>query len=162
MSIIKVEIEHSWNIVSQIREKVRRELGDFAPDVIEASVMTASELVENGIKHGIPTKTCPQVRFFFESNDQEQTIHIRVTNGINSEDSSVQKLKEVIDKISASNDKAELYTQRLMDLMENASSGESQLGLYRIAYEGQFDLSYEPKGKTQTEDTISVIAQRKA
>jgi hypothetical protein len=61
-----------------------------------------------------------------------------------------------IDEIRNSDDPAELYTRRLQELMDNTVKGKTQLGLYRIAYEGEFSLSYRIDNSR-----LTIIAERK-
>lgn len=155
MSFLRVAIDHSWSIISSIRDQVRESLASFPDEVVDASVMTASELVENGIKHGVTSPDCPQVEFIFEIKDDPRQIIIQVANGTEGREENLDNFFYVIDRIMKSEDKAALYTQRLTELMESNHHGASQLGLYRIAYEGGFDLSYK-LNKTK----LTVIAHR--
>lgn len=144
-SKIIVSLTPTWDIIEKIRNQVRENLAGIGDDTIEASEMTASELTENAVKYGISRKNFPQVGFMFEYNNERDEITIEVTNGVWSEREVERTLGATIDKINNAEDKAVLYTSRLMELLENPQPGVSQLGLLRIAYEGGFDLDYNLK-----------------
>ena len=48
-----------------------------------------------------------------------------------------------------------LYIGRLREMLTEASMGASQLGLYRIAYEGQFAMEYSFE-----DGVLEVVASR--
>lgn len=153
----KIEISHTlqstWEVLKSVREEISNALKESDQHVIDATVMTASELIENAIKYG--KKTSQNEGVEFRLNIDDGCILIKVSNGIIS-DSDYENVKTHIEKINKSEDPARLYTMRLMELMENAEPGVSQLGLYRIAYEGEFKLDYE-----RNKDVLIIKASRK-
>jgi hypothetical protein len=114
--------------------------------------MTASELVENAIKYGEYATQASDICFTMgvrESNLWIETVN-RSTN-----EAGVSELLKRIDEISRSADRAALYIARLGQLLE-CPTGDTKLGLYRIALEGGFDLE-----GTYREHFVTVIATRK-
>ncbi len=123
--------------VHELRTMIGRTLGGYPDELREAVAMVTSELVENALKHGAarPQLTAPVFCLSCEDN----SICIEVENGIASLDAAEQ-MQERIGAIASSANKEELYLSRLCELMEN-SPQVGQLGLYRIGYEGRFELS---------------------
>ena len=105
-------IDSSWSIIKVIRNRVEALVMDKDPELAAACKMTASELVENAVKYGI----------------------------IN--DFDFENVKKHIDDIRETDNPHDLYLKRLEILMKQKNVRQSQLGLYRIAYEGEFHLAY--------------------
>ena len=114
--------------------------------------MTISELIENAVKYENATETSEAIDIRFSIEDD--IITIIVSNPV-TDKKHIEVLKDHINKIINAGDRRQLFTERVRNLMENEQSGKSQLGLYRIAYEGKFNLSY-----TYENDIITVIARR--
>ena len=151
---INVLIKPTWSIIKDIQEKTMKymESREKNKDLTEATMMCVTELIENAIKYGIEKPDGRNIEFDLVAD--EKKIRIMISNGIKSE-SDLKNVTTHIDSISASSDPAQLYTERLMELMENPKPGVSQLGLYRIAYEGEFKLSYKYESNIMT-----IIAER--
>jgi len=147
------QIDPLWDTVNKIRDKVELILREKGEELNDASKMTASELIENAVKYGCSITKGRGIQFELIAN--ENLIRISVTNRINSMD-DYQSVQMHIDAINASNNPQELYIDRLMNLMENPKINKSQLGLYRIAYEGEFYLNY-----TFQNSILTITAQRK-
>jgi hypothetical protein len=152
---ISLSITPTWSILKDVREKTEEFMKKkkTTEEIIDSTVMCAVELVENSIKYGSSAKGKNNINF--DLTTEGDVVRIKVSNGINDE-LDVKTVKLHIDRIKASNDPGTLYTERLQQLMENPKPGVSQLGLYRIAYEGEFKLDY-----TYSHGLLSVIAERK-
>lgn len=98
--------------------------------------MVASELVENAIKYGENVANHPGIEVSLVCD--EHTLSLTVANGASSS-AAVHELKRHTDALAQSPDKSELYMKRMLALMDHPD-GCSRLGLYRIGFEGQFDL----------------------
>lgn len=146
---ISLCITPTWSILKEVEEKTEEFMKKrvTSRDVIEATIMCTAELVENAIKYGSANTGHNNITFDLSTHDD--TIYIKVSNGIK-DDLDVKNVKLHIDKVRTSDDPSKLYTDRLMELMENIKPGISQLGLYRIAYEGEFKLDYSYKDKILT------------
>jgi len=151
---ISFTIKPTWSIVKEVKEKASEfiETKNISREVTEATLMCSSELIENAIKYG--TEKPGGDNIVFDLTTDEQKIRIMVSNGVK-DSSDVKNVSEHINKIKNSDDPAKLYTERLMELMENPKPGISQLGLYRIAYEGEFKLDYEFK-----DSVLTIFAER--
>jgi len=139
--LISYSFQPSWKYVEEIRGKTQEFLFERVEnkDLHYDTIMCVSELAENAIKYGTEKPDGSPIDFNFFFHDD--TIFIQISNGILSKD-HLENVQHVIDKIKASDNPGELYIDRLKELMESPHPGESQLGLYRIVYEGGFSLDY--------------------
>lgn len=134
---VQAQIEPLWATVRQIRYKLHAVLEAYPEEVRYAAGMVATELLENAIKYGDSSAAAhPQIHFSFTL--RQGICRISVTNGASS-DEHFHRLKACIDEVSATKDKAALYMQRLHELLDRPSP-ETGLGIYRIGYEGEFEL----------------------
>jgi hypothetical protein len=136
---ISLSITPTWSILKDVQDKTETclERSGASRDVAEATIMCASELLENAIKYGSSAAGTNNITF--DLGIHNGMVRIRVSNGITDEQ-NVQNVQSHIEKIKSSPDPGALYTERLKELMEQQKPGISQLGLYRIAYEGEFTL----------------------
>ena len=137
--LIFYNINPSWNIVDRVRNDVKASLQAFPEEIRHASMMTASELMENAVKYSSRKKNGTGVKFKMSADDL--TIRITITNFVEN-DEYIAALTERIDRIKAAFDYKSLYITRLRQLTEHYPDDKTGLGLYRIAYEGKFSLSY--------------------
>ena len=146
---ISMSIKPTWNMVREIQEKATEFMQSKGKDrdSTDAMVMCVTELIENAVKYGMETPEGGDIEVEFLIHDD--TVFIKVVNGIR-KDSDLENFKRHLEKIKNTKDTAQLYTDRLMELMENPKPGESELGLYRIAYEGEFKLDYKYENKVLT------------
>jgi len=136
---LSFSINPTWEVVRNIEEKLRSIFQPDDSEIFYSTIMTVSELVENAIKYGSATQTVKSINLNFVAD--EKSIVIIVSNPIDNV-GHLEVVKSHLDRIKNSNDPQQLYIQRLQDLLENPNIKNSQLGLYRIAYEGQFALNY--------------------
>lgn len=138
-------IDVVWNTVKLIRDKVASLIATQGDELVDACKMTSSELVENAIKYGCTVESGKGIEFAFSLGEGE--VRISVTNGVISQ-ADIENVRAHIDEIKAASNPQALYIKRLTTLLENPDLKQSQLGLYRIAFEGEFELQYsydEPK-----------------
>jgi hypothetical protein len=149
---LKYYIYPTWDIVHKIEENAGKHFQGLDINIKEATMMVITELIENAVKYGaaIPGQEGVEFKFTIEKNK----ITTSISNGIISE-KDVIPVKNHIDKIKASDSPMELYINRLKELLNNPIEGVSQLGLYRIAYEGQFKLDYKIEN-----NILTIIATR--
>lgn len=146
------EIPIAWHHVRDARKIVQEALGAHDKELRDAAVMTMSELVENAMKHGESVPRMPGATFTLTVD--EDALRIEVANGIGS-DESLSRLKACILAIAAAPDKEALYLERLREILESPSDG-GRLGLFRIAFEGGFDLT------CTNEDQVVTVSARRA
>lgn len=135
---IKMDIPVAWQFVKNVKRMVEETLRNHSDSIRYSASMVASELVGNAIKYGDRTETAPQAQV--EITVSDSLVSIEVSNGVRSMDHLEQVTKR-IDELAGSKNKEEFYLRRLQELLSGASQG-SQLGIYRIGHEGEFDLSY--------------------
>ncbi len=146
----KVLLNPVWDKVREIRNHVDNTLKDYPTDLREASVMTASELIENGIKHSASDRF--GVHFNLHVGDDK--ISISVENKVRSTE-DLDVFISNVDEIKKSENPMDLYLERLMELSDDPKKSKTRLGLYRIAYEGEFNIDYKLDG-----DILTVIGSR--
>ena len=151
--IIQVSIEPAWSTVKNINDQIIDLLPGKGQMIVDSVRMVTTELIENAVKYCEPTPDMPDIEF--ELKIRSNIVTIRVVNGVKTV-KNADAVQNNIDKIRNSDDHAALYMNRLTELMENPLPGESQLGLYRIAYEGKFSLDYEFEN-----NILTIIAERK-
>jgi hypothetical protein len=101
--------------------------------------MTASELVENAIKYGESVPGAPGVTFSMDVTAGR--LSIRVVNG-STNLFGVAELERRVRDLAGAEDKQVLYFARLEQLLAHAEES-GKLGVYRIGFEGGFDLALD-------------------
>lgn len=135
---VHISLPHTWDHIRQIRNRVGEALKDADPSLRSAVVMVTSELVENAVKYGENVRAAPQIDVALEMGPEAIVIHVR--NG-STDERAVDTLKERVDEIMSAPDKSVLYLARLEELMADPTE-TGRLGLYRIAFEGEFDIAF--------------------
>jgi hypothetical protein len=142
-----------WPNVRKIRQEVGTVLDACPPDLRSAAMMTASELVENAIKYGESVPAAQAVAFSLQA--KPGLLWIRVANG-STNSLGVAELERRVQELGRADDKQALYLSRLEHLL--AHSDESgKLGIYRIGFEGGFDLALDYRN-----EVVTVTATRKS
>lgn len=136
MALLDMPLRTMWSEVQEVRDRVQSLLGDMPDELREATVMVASELVENAIKYGHPVAEAPHATVSLDRDGD--LIRVTVRNGAVST-ASVRELRAHVDRLAQAPDRMALYLDRLRELMTSGGGG-SKLGLYRIGCEGGFDL----------------------
>ncbi|MBN2547147.1 MAG: hypothetical protein JXB50_15200 [Spirochaetes bacterium] len=132
-------ITPAWEVVKNIEDKIRNLFHPEDSEIFYSTIMTVSELIENAVKYGSASATSKSININFVADTKN--IIVIVSNPVDDE-GRVKMVKNHIERINASKDPQHLYIERLQELLENPHSKNSQLGLYRIVYEGGFNLSY--------------------
>lgn len=128
-----------WQRVREVRRRVGEIARDLAPEVRDAAVMVAAELVENAIKYGESTPGCEDIEVHVRI--ETERVVIEVHNGV-SNPATTAELSERIRQISESDDREALYVGRLTEMLSEPGQS-SKLGLYRMGFEGKFTLEYQ-------------------
>jgi anti-sigma regulatory factor (Ser/Thr protein kinase) len=111
-----------WQRVREARGRVAELASGVSEEIRTAAVMVTAELLENAIKYGEAVAGCEDVVVHVTIDPSQ--VSIEVINGASSRDQVAEPL----------------YISRLEQMLE--SPGVSgKLGLYRIGFEGNFDLS---------------------
>ena len=149
---LKLTFSPVWLNVRRIRHEVGNLLESCSPDLRSSAMMTASELVENAIKYGEGVPASENVSFHLEASDEG--IRIEVANGSTNKQ-GVCELERRIREITTVEDKQALYVARLSELLSHPGDS-GKLGIYRIGFEGGFDLRVD-----YTDHVVTVTATRK-
>jgi len=141
-AVFETQLRPLWSTIREIREQVGNALGNLPSEVRQATQMVTSELLENAIKYGESVPTFPQIDL--NVNVENNQIRVRVMNG-SSQREHVDRLMNRVKEISLAPNKEEPYIRRLEQLLDDwtASEKSAGLGIYRIGFEGQFDLECE-------------------
>ena len=144
-----------WPNVRKIRQEVSAGLEPCSQRLRDAAVMTASELVENAIKYGENVPAAPSVTFSLEALAQSGLgqLRIRVVNG-STNAAGVAELARRVGELSRATDRQALYLARLEQLLAHPDES-GKLGVYRIGFEGGFDLECD-----YTNSVVTVTATR--
>jgi len=138
--ILDVLVPQEWERIETVREAVLGCAFDGDGDVHDAMAMACAELLENAIKYGAPGPVHVRI-----SSSSDELI-LEVTNAVAAACDSAAALEQKIAWLSTFDSAEEAYMAALaaVALREpSSSSGESGLGLVRIAYEGGLRLSVE-------------------
>jgi hypothetical protein len=149
--LINMSLPHTWDHIRKIRKSVGEALEDREPALRSAAMMVTSELVENAIKYGQDVPAAPQISLVLSFDHDE--LRIAVSNG-STDLAGIGELERRVTEIVQAPDKATLYMTRLEELLaQPLESGK--LGLYRIAFEGQFELLFN-----YANDVVTITATR--
>jgi len=135
-----------WQRIRDVRNQVALALRDLPFEVRTAAEMVTGELVENAVKFGESVPSCSDVRV--RARVEQGTVVVEVTNGVSS-NGSVTELFSMIDKIHKCESRETLYLNRLEEMVRTPGTC-GKLGLYRIGFEGNFDLDCSLVGETLT------------
>lgn len=135
-SSVSISLPHTWDHIRQMRGRVADALKDADESLRTATVMVTSELLENAVKYGEEVPAAKQIRVSLTVT--EDSIIVKVING-STDANGVAALARRVDEIMSAPDKSVLYFDRLEQLMSDPTES-GKLGLYRIAFEGQFDI----------------------
>lgn len=152
MALLDMPLRTMWSEVQDVRDKVESLLADLPPEARDATVMTASELVENAIKYGEPVPAAPHATVSLDRDGD--VVRVVVRNGAASE-AAARELISHVERLSSATDRMALYVDRLRELMTSPGGG-SRLGIYRIGCEGGFDLRAD-----YTDRVVTVTATRR-
>jgi hypothetical protein len=150
---LEINLEPMWPNVREIRERVSNALAACPSQLRSAAIMTSSELVENAIKYGESVPAAKSVAFLLEATADQ--VFIRVVNG-STNSAGVAELERRVQELGAAPDKQALYLARLEQLLADADES-GKLGIYRIGFEGGFDLQLD-----YTNSIVTVTATRKS
>ncbi len=139
-----------WEKIRDVRKSIEQAMEEFSQDISQATAMTAAELIENAVKHSSADNT--GINFKLQSVGNQ--VVVTVINIVRTAE-DLQVFEETVEKIAKSDNLMELYLERLMELGDDPGESKTRLGLYRIAYEGEFSISYKLE-----KDTLTVIASR--
>jgi hypothetical protein len=150
LSLVNVKLPHTWDHIRKIRRSVGDALARSDHRVRTAAMMVTSELVENAVKYGEEVPAAPQISISLSSSDSQ--LMISVSNG-STDAAGARELERRIQEVQDAPDKGALYMARLEELLAEPTE-TGKLGLYRIAFEGKFDLHFDYSDQVVTVTAI--------
>lgn len=148
---IQINIPIAWEYVRTVRHQVAAALSDYPEELRSASVVVASELVENAIKYGAAVPAQEWAQFSFQATPA--CIQMQVSNGLVDEQ-AVAQVMQMVEQMKPPGACEQLYLARLQELV-NDPVQPNRLGLYRIGYEGKFEVDCTYAGQV-----LTMIARR--
>jgi hypothetical protein len=148
-----MDVPAEWPRIRALRTRIGEAMLGYPEEVRRAAMMTASELMENAIKYGEEEAEGEPAIHFSLVVDGEH-LKIEVKNRSTSAE-GIGHLCACVDQIARAPDRGALYQAR-MDQLQPSDVRGGRLGLYRIAFEGGFDVQC-----TWVEDVVTVLAARK-
>ena len=146
-------IRPDWQEIESVRNATEffLESKGFSCDVVEAISMVICELTENAIKYGIYPEASSLPTIEQSIVVSEHLIITQVSNPINiANHDCLERLNNCINWIQSYENGFEAYVDRIKMIDESSDSKISGLGLTRIAYEGDSDISCHVKECTVT------------
>jgi hypothetical protein len=132
-------IKPAWDVVQQIETKINELYKPANPELLSSTSMAVSELIENAVKYSDSSPDKKSINLNFLADNK--SIIIIISNPVTNQN-HVDMVTRHIERIQNTDDPQKLYIERLQQLLDNPKITYTQLGLYRIAYEGKFQLSY--------------------
>jgi hypothetical protein len=160
---IRFEPVRDWQELRHLRRAVTAALEGIPDSIRMALVISANELVENGLLHGDAvgeidrsavrdSQTCsPVVLELMRSDD---AVELSVTTRLRSvERASV--VMRLVEEVESAIDQHTAYVDRLLELARADANTTSKLGFHRIALEGGCSLQ-----AIHRDDLLTVCARR--
>jgi len=153
--IIYKKVAPRWSAISDVRDSIESLIDKYFDKKIDFTIITISELLENAVKYG---------KFDSQGNTvdlelilEPDSIAIQVSNQIKHTDANLDQLKRLINLINhvGKTELGFLYMNKLVQIMEQPFLKGSGLGLFRIAFEGGFQLRHNIK------DNILIVSAKK-
>ncbi len=143
-------INPEWNVIKRIKEAIAADplIQKQGRDFLDAATLTAIELSENALKYSDSDDFPVEVGFSIDAKECVIRVKNRSTNT-----ESKETLVRILNKIK-SGDPFALYVERLEKLKDDPD-GWSRMGLYRIAYEAEFQLTPDVSA-----DSVVISARR--
>lgn len=143
---ILIDIPLVWEQVRTVRQRVAEALAAQPEELRLNAIMVASELAENAVKYGAAVPGLESAHFSLQLTSTE--LRIQVANGVTSS-RQAERVGNMLSQMSTQEHGKERYVSRLLELARNPMQS-TRLGLYRISYEGNFQLEYSYANKVLT------------
>jgi hypothetical protein len=160
---LELPLQPEWQNVDLLRLAILNCLsavfGD--PDLSESVGIVTSELLENAIKYGDWAQA--RGRFLLLNvRGGGSVVKVEVSSPIDDGSPHVTRIQSTIDWIRGFPSAREAYIARMRDIAEHGEkSGESKMGLVRIAYEGPcaIEADFRPDGVMRVKATIPTVGR---
>ncbi len=134
------KIKPEYKAISEVKalfsDKLVAEGIPFSYDI----EMGFTELMENSIKYSQETPDYNDINVKITLDNR--ILVITLSNYVKTDD-DVRSLTTIINRINEYGKTLNLYLDRINEIISQDGIGKSQLGLYRIAYEAEFDITYD-------------------
>ena len=134
------KIKPEYKAISEVKalfsDKLVAEGIPFSYDI----EMGFTELMENSIKYSQETPDYNDINVKITLDNR--ILDITLSNYVKTED-DLRSLSTIINRINEYGKSENLYLDRINEIISQDGIGKSQLGLYRIAYEAEFDITYD-------------------
>lgn len=154
--VLELPIGPAWQNVDRLRLAILNCLGAVFgdPELSESVGIVTSELLENAIKYGDWTrKEHPYLKLSVRGSADE--VRIEVASPVASGSADYASVRRTLEWIKKFGTAREAYIARMHAIAEeDESSGESRMGLVRIAYEGPCNI----EATLSTDEVLSIRA----
>jgi hypothetical protein len=150
-STLELTLPAEWGAVRAAWDDCRGMLAraGLGQDESYALAMVAQELLENAVKYGAADA---DVRLSLRVEDDDVTVEVR--SRVGGDDAHLRAFGGALQRLRESPDARDAYVDQLRRAVGRApEAGGSELGLARIAYEGQCRLDFQVDG-----DVLAVYA----
>jgi hypothetical protein len=158
----RFEPVRDWQELRHLRRAVADALAGIPESVRMALVISANELVENGLLHGeslveidrsaVRDRECSPV--VLELTRSDDSVELAVTTRLRSTERASVVMR-LVQEVEAAPDQHTAYVERLLELARADVNTTSKLGFHRIALEGGCSLE-----ATHQDDLLTVRARR--
>jgi hypothetical protein len=151
---IALTIPSDWERIDLVRQTVSSALSAVyaSNEITDALSMVSAELLENAVKYGRPDNRGIE----YTLSDDDGSLVVAVTNGIDEERRPLSDLKKRLDWIAAFPDPSEAYVAALSQIYNQTNRTEGGLGLIRVSHEGGCKVRYV----VNSAGRLTVIATR--
>jgi hypothetical protein len=142
---IDLPVRSEWANVDLLRTSVQNCFTAIFSDIegCHSLAMVTGELIENAIKYGDWTGPDEQ-RFHLRVWGEGRSAHVSVENPVQNGDGNAAEVLRTLGWMRNFPSSIEAYRAKLLEVAEaDRAAGNSKLGLVRIAYEGNCQLSAE-------------------
>ena len=142
---IDLPVRSEWANVDLLRTSVQNCFTAIFSDIegCHSLAMVTGELIENAIKYGDWTGSDEQ-RFHLRVWGEGRSAHVSVENPVQSGGDNAAEVLRTLGWMRGFASPIEAYRAKLLEIAEaDRATGNSKLGLVRIAYEGNCLLSAE-------------------
>lgn len=142
MTAVEMRFAPEWDAVKGCWDECVRHFCEagLGEDVAYGLSMSAQELLENAVKYGVP-RTGDGILLTLEFSEREVVIEVR--SRADPDPQRLRQLDDTIQWIRGFQNPFEAYVERLKAVSSTPhQSGQSGLGLARVAYEGRCLLDF--------------------
>lgn len=140
---LNMELVPDWDAIQRVWDPCREYLTAHGldDDSVYGLCMVVQELLENAVKYGAFDEARERIRLAVSGGPGPVTIEVH--SPLDAESARLERLDGMIQWIRGFQSPFEAYVGRLKEVAaEPLDSGESGLGLVRMAYEGQCILDF--------------------